>query len=103
MAGIGIENLVSLNTLVFGSLEFLFWYLPVLLCIFYLVPVKWKDAVLFGGSIVLYGLGEPVYCFLLLGMTVVNYLFGISLEYKTLSGKNTGRKGLLAAAVICNA
>lgn len=104
MAGIGTENLVSLNTLVFGSLEFLFWYLPVLLLLFYLVPEKWKEAVLFIGSILMYGLGEPVYCFVLLGMTAVNYLFGRSLESGSEEREHHNRKkGVFWISICCNA
>jgi len=80
MAGIGAEHMVSLNTLVFGSLEFLFWYLPVFLFIFYLVPVKCRNIVLFLGSCVLYAAGEMRYSFLLVGMTGVNYLFGRAMD-----------------------
>lgn len=83
MAGIGIENLVGLNTLVFSSTEFLFRYLPAFFLIFFLVPDRFKNAVLFAYSILLYGAGEPVYVLLLLGMTVVNWLFGRSQQDKT--------------------
>jgi len=103
MAGIGTENMVILNTMVFGSLEFLFWYLPVFLLIYHLIPDKWKNAVLFGGSLILYGLGEPVYLFLLFGMSVVNYLFGLSLETGEETEQCTRRKVLLAATLVCNA
>lgn len=108
MAGIGTENLVSLNTLVFGSLEFLFRYLPVFLLIFCIVPHKYRDFVLFLYSLVLYGMGEPGYVFLLFGMTAVNYLFGRSLEKirqpdGTESGKNQKRrKNLFRIAIACN-
>lgn len=105
MAGIGIENLVSLNTLVFGSLEFLFRYLPVFLLIFCIVPKKCRNFVLFVYSLVLYGMGEPRYVFLLFGMTVVNYLFGRSLESGRISGrpeKEKKRKTWFAVSVMCN-
>ena len=103
MADIGTENLVSLNTLVFGSLEFLFWYLPVFVLLFYLAPARWRAAVLFLGSIVLYGLGEPVYCFVLLGMTVVNYLFGLSLGHRKDLPEQDGKyRAILWSAILCN-
>ena len=68
MAGIGIENLEGLNTLVFGSLEFLFRFLPVFLLLFYLVPERFKSLVLFLYSMLLYSAAEPQYALLLLGM-----------------------------------
>lgn len=95
MAGIGLEKLTELNTLVFGSLEFLFRYLPLFLLIFYLVPNRFKTFVLFAFSVLLYALGEPKYVLLLLGMSLVNWLFGRSAE--------AGSKKWLAVAVACNA
>lgn len=104
-----MENLVGLNTLVFSSLEFLFRYLPFFLIVFFLVPDKYKNFVLFSFSIILYGLGEPFYVFLLLGMTVVNYLFGRSMQERPavsdfMRNKWEGRrrKKWFILAVACN-
>lgn len=109
MAGIGIENLESFNTLVFGSLEFLFWYLPVFLVLYAIVPEKYKSYVLFVCSIILYGAGDVRYVLLLLGMTVVNYLFGRSMEEKPVISEfmrnkweNRRKKKWFIAAVCCN-
>ena len=94
MAGIEMEKLMGLNTLVFSSLEFLFRYLPLFLLLFFAVPDRFKLFVLFACSIVFYALGDPQYVFLLLGMALVNYLFGRTV------GK--GAKRWMAAAVACN-
>ncbi len=105
MAGIGTVNFTGLNTLVFGSLEFLFRYLPVFLAVYALTPRRFRGAVLFGGSLLLYGMGEPKYVSLLLGMTVVNYLFGKSMEKHSVSQSGTEikkRKLWLAVSVSCN-
>ncbi len=82
MAGIGTETLDSLNTLVFSSLEFLFRYLPLFLLILFLIPKKMRCLWLLAYSLLLYWAGEPGYVFLLLGMAVVNFLFGLSLEVR---------------------
>ncbi|MBQ7839506.1 MAG: MBOAT family protein [Lachnospiraceae bacterium] len=102
MAGIGIENLEGFNTLVFGSLEFLFRYLPVFLLLFYLVPKRFRNTLLFVYSIILYGMGEPKYVLLLLGMTAVNYLFGRGLEGSSEEKTSLKRKGCFMTAVSCN-
>lgn len=51
----------------FSSLEFLFRFLPIFLIIYYLVPVKYKNPVLFFGSLVFYAMGSWkmhfFYCF----------------------------------------
>ena len=77
MSGIEIGNLESLHTLVFSSLEFLFRYLPLFLILFYAVPKRFRMFVLFAFSLILYALGDPVHVLILLGMSVVNWLFGV--------------------------
>ena len=79
MSGIEIGNLESLHTLVFSSLEFLFRYLPLFLILFYAVPKRFRMFVLFAFSLILYALGDPVHVLILLGMSVVNWLFGYGL------------------------
>ena len=60
VAGFDLGNIVSQNSLIFSSLEFLFRFLPVFLVVFYLTPVKYRKIVLFIGSILMYACGEPV-------------------------------------------
>lgn len=105
MAGIGTETLTGLNTLVFGSLEFLFRYLPVFLLLYCLVPQRFRSFLLFAYSLILYAAGEPKYVLLLLGMTVVNYLFGYGMEQYAVDPDEKGekrRKLCLAVSVACN-
>ena len=47
--------------MVFSSLTFLYAYLPVVLAVYYLVPLRWRNAVLFLVSLFFYGWGEPRY------------------------------------------
>ncbi len=66
--------------MVFGSLIFIFGFLPVFFPIYYLVPVKGRNLVLFAGSLAFYGYGvkeEPEYFWLLLLSVLVNYLCGV--------------------------
>lgn len=63
--------------MVFSSLLFLFWFIPIFFIIYYLVPGKVKNPVLFLGSIVFYGWGEPKYLILLLVSICVNWLAGL--------------------------
>ena len=59
--------------MVFSSLTFLFAFLPVSLLLYYVVPGKWKDVVLFAVSLLFYAWGEPVYVFLMLYSIILNY------------------------------
>ena len=82
--------------MVFSSLLFLFWFIPIFFILYYLVPGKIKNPVLSLGSIVFYGWGEPKYLILLLVSITVNWLAGI------LIGRFRGRgdKAVLAVAVV---
>ena len=80
MSGIEIGNLESLHTLVFSeSWNFCFDILPLFLILFYAVPKRFRMFVLFAFSLILYALGDPVHVLILLGMSVVNWLFGYGL------------------------
>lgn len=63
--------------MVFSSLEFLFVFLPIFLVLYYCVSEQYRNGLLFAGSILFYGLGEPTYLFLILYSVLVNYLFGL--------------------------
>lgn len=68
--------------MVFSSFEFLFRFLPVFLFFYYITPFKWKNHVLFLGSLVFYTIGEREYVMLLLASVLVNYLFGRLMQWK---------------------
>ena len=59
---------------VFSSFDFIFRFFPVFLILYYLVPLKYRNGVLFLGSLVFYALGEPVYVGLLFLSALVNFL-----------------------------
>lgn len=65
--------------MVFSSLEFVFWFLPVFLVIYYLVPGKGKNLWLFVGSLGFYFYevrDTPFYFILLVLSILVNYKIG---------------------------
>ncbi len=66
--------------MLFCSKEFLFIFLPIFLVIYYLVPVKFKNIILFVGSIVFYAVGELKYVPLIISSLVVNYIVAIFIE-----------------------
>ena len=67
--------------MVFSSLLFLFRFLPIMLVVYYCTPRRFRNAVLFGGSLVFYAWGEPVYIVLILFSTLVAYCAGLRLSY----------------------
>lgn len=63
--------------MVFSSLEFLFVFLPIFLLLYYGLADKYRNGLLFAGSILFYGMGEPTYLFLILYSVLINYIFGL--------------------------
>ena len=66
--------------MVFNSIFFIFCFLPVFMLIYYLVPGKLRNLLLFLGSLIFYAWGEPVYVILMLFSSVFNYYMGTELE-----------------------
>ena len=66
--------------MVFSSILFLYIYLPVVLAVYYIVPVKRRNLWLFAVNLVFYGWGEPVYILLMLFSIGVNYTSGLLID-----------------------
>ncbi len=66
--------------MVFSSLVFLFVYFPLVLGVYYLCPLKWRNIVLLIFNLVFYGWGEPVYVLLMMFSVLVDYLLGIGID-----------------------
>ena len=62
--------------MVFSSLIYMFAYLEDTLVLYYAVPLKARNAVLFVVSLIFYGWGEPKYIVVMLFSTLVAYIFG---------------------------
>lgn len=85
--------------MVFSSVMFLFRFLPIFFLIYFLVPGRGKNVILFLGSLIFYAWGEPVYIVLMLFSTVVDYVNG------RLIGRFRGRaqaKFFLVLSVVIN-
>ena len=60
--------------MVFSSITFLYYFLPILLLIYFVVPSKFKNLVLLLFSLLFYFYGEPTYIWILLLSILVNYI-----------------------------
>lgn len=85
----------------FAGMEFIFYFFPVFLLIYHLIPIKYKDVVLLLGSYLFYASGDLKYVLLLLLLTLCNYFMGqqihkLSEGYKMHSWQRTERKKKLA-------
>ena len=86
--------------MLFPSITFLYFFLPVSLLLYAVMPEKGKNAVLFGTGILFYFWGEPLYAFLLLAMVLAGYAGGRSLAAFTKCGRKTACKILLGSLVV---
>ncbi|MEK3837612.1 MBOAT family O-acyltransferase [Paenibacillus sp. FSL R7-0128] len=66
--------------MVFSSLIFVFLFLPFTLLIYYISPMRIRNAVLLAASLVFYAWGEPVYIFLMIFSTVFDYVNGVLID-----------------------
>ncbi len=66
--------------MLFSSVTFLYYFLPIVLILYYVAPKKLKNFVLFPASLVFYAWGEPKYVFLMLLSVGIGYLAGILME-----------------------
>src|SRR4029453_19583436 len=63
--------------MVFSSYLFLFYFLPVALLLYYAVPRRAQHLILTILSFIFYGWANPLFSFLLLFSTVVDYVAGL--------------------------
>ena len=72
--------------MLFSSLSFLYYFLPAVLIVYFLVPERGKNPVLLLASLLFYGWGEPKYVALMMLTITLFYLCGLAM------GRWPGRK-----------
>lgn len=88
--------------MVFSSLIFLFRFLPLVLLLYYLVPTKCRNAVLLATSLIFYAWGEQGYVLIMVFSTIINYAFGILIDYLKKRNSMTKAKVTMILSVITN-
>ncbi|MBE6574031.1 MAG: MBOAT family protein [Ruminococcaceae bacterium] len=64
--------------MVFSSITFLYYFLPIVLILYFVSPtIAIKNGVLLVSSLFFYGWGEPMYLFLMVATILVDYLCGL--------------------------
>ena len=66
--------------MLFSSVTFLYYFLPIVLLVYYLVPRKFKNFILFAASLVFYAWGEPKYVFLMILSVGIGYVAGLLMD-----------------------
>lgn len=84
--------------MIFSSLVFIFRFLPIFFLIYYIVPRRFRNLVLFLGSLFFYAWGEPKYAVLILVSILANFLFAQGIHRCA----GNGKKWILAFDIIFN-
>lgn len=66
--------------MLFSGLPFLFYFLPVTLLLYFLVPRWWKNLVLLAASLFFYAWGEPKFVVFMLVSILLGYFSGLLIE-----------------------
>ena len=86
--------------MVFSSIFFIFCFLPPFLLLYYLVPEKFRNILLFIGSLIFYAWGDPIYVVLMLFSSFFNYYMALEIDHLDKDPK--GRKKNLIFTVTIN-
>ena len=88
--------------MVFSSLYFLFLYLPVVLIVYYVTPLKWRNTVLLVFNLIFYGWGEPLYILIMFVSIGIDYTHGILVERAKRQGNDKRARLAVASSMVFN-
>ena len=66
--------------MLFSSISFLFYFLPAIILLYYIVPFKFKNTVLLAFSLFFYAWGGVKYAGLMIIAIILGYIFGLLIE-----------------------
>ena len=85
--------------MLFSSIVFLFTFLPAVVILYYLLPVRFRNVILLLASLVFYAWGEPVYLFLMLLSILFNCFSGLDIA-RNLQDKRAAKRSLVFNLII---
>lgn len=88
--------------MIFSSFTFLIYFLPAVLLLYYIAPVKMRNYILLLASLIFYGWGEPRYVFLMVASILVAYMFGLYIHRKKELSQLKKAKLALGLSVVVN-
>lgn len=86
--------------MIFSSIVFLFYFLPLTLIVYFLTPSRLKNLILLVFSLFFYAWGEGAYVLLMLGVIALNY--GGALVIGRLQAANRSARLVLAVTIVAN-
>lgn len=88
--------------MVFSSILFIFYFLPLTLLLYYAGPSRLRNLVLLVMSLAFYSWGEPVYVSIMLFSTIFDYGNGLAIEKCLSSGRKRAARAVLLLSVAGN-
>jgi len=88
--------------MVFSSILFMFFYLPIVLIINYLIGKRYRNLFLLIASLAFYGWGEPVFIILMIVTIIIDYKFGLLIQIQNNSNNKKLAKFFLIIVIIIN-
>ncbi len=88
--------------MVFSTTYFLFLYLPVVLLVYYLAPLKLRNLALLAVSLLFYYWGERIYVLIMFASTVIDYTHGMLVERCKGKGNLRGARMAVASSIVFN-
>jgi alginate O-acetyltransferase complex protein AlgI len=88
-----------MNSLLFADPLFLFFFAPIVLTFYYIIPSRFRNAFLLFASLGFYAWGEGRYTLVLLASATLNYLWGIRIDRLEVPDK---RRAVLWVGVMLN-
>ena len=88
--------------MVFSTPFFLFFYLPLVLVLYYITPLKLRNLALLVVNLIFYGWGEPVYILIMFASIAIDYTHGMLVDRCKRKGNDRGAKAAVASSVIFN-
>ena len=83
--------------MLFSGIPFLYYFLPAVLLVYFLVPCRLRNGVLLLSSLIFYGWGEPKYVVLMVATIAAFYLCGLAIDR---AKSQRAKKVWLTAAVV---
>lgn len=84
--------------MLFSSISFLYYFLPVVLIVYFIIPNRGKNFVLLIASLIFYFVGEPIYSILMIASSLLGYIHGLLIDKYRGTKK---AKVALISSIIC--
>jgi alginate O-acetyltransferase complex protein AlgI len=84
--------------MLFSSISFLYYFLPTVLAIYFILPNKAKNLVLFLASLFFYFWGEPIYTIVMIVSALSGYIHGLLIE--KFRGTKKSKAALVSSLIV---